>query len=79
LVKFDILSHELVPKFSILSKEEVEPLRHSYGIRKENLPWIRRSDPVCKAIGAKPGNVLRIERDSEVAGKAVVYRYVVPG
>jgi len=79
LVKFDILSHELVPKFSILSKEEVESLRHSYGIRKENLPWIRRSDPVCKEIGARPGDVLRIERSSEVAGKIVIYRYVVPG
>jgi len=79
LVKFDILSHELVPKFTILSKEEVETVRHSYGIRKESLPWIRRSDPVCKTIGARPGDVLKIERISEVAGKTEVYRYVVPG
>jgi DNA-directed RNA polymerase subunit H len=79
LVKFDILSHELVPKFTILSKEEVEALRQTYGIRRESLPWIRRSDPACKAIGARPGDVLKIERSSEVAGKNVVYRYVVPG
>jgi DNA-directed RNA polymerase subunit H len=79
MVKFEILKHELVPKFSTLSKEDVEALRHAYGIRKEDLPWIRRSDPICKEIGAKPGEVLKIDRKSEVSGKAVAYRYVVPG
>ena len=79
LVKFDILKHELVPKFTILSKEEVEALRQTYGIRKEHLPWIRKSDPICKVLGAKPGDVLKIERNSDVAGKSITYRYVVPG
>jgi DNA-directed RNA polymerase subunit H len=79
MVKFEILKHELVPKFSILSKEDVEALRHAYGIRKEDLPWIRRSDPICKEIGAKPGEVLKIERKSEVSGIVEAYRYVVPG
>jgi DNA-directed RNA polymerase subunit H len=79
LVKFDILKHKLVPKFTILSKEEVEALRQTYGIRKEHLPWIRKSDPICKVLGAKPGDVLKIERNSEVAGKSIAYRYVVPG
>ncbi len=79
MVKFDILSHELVPRFTILTKDEVEELRRLYGIRKEDLPWIRKSDPVCKAIGAKPGEVLKIERKSQVAVSSVAYRYVVPG
>lgn len=79
MVKFEILKHELVPQFFILSKEEVEALRHTYGIRKEDLPWIRRSDPVCKEIGAKPGDVLKIIRKSEVSGSVEAYRYVVPG
>ena len=79
LVKFEILKHELVPLFNILTKEEVDTLRHTYGIKKEGLPWIRRSDPICKEIGAKPGEVLKIVRKSQVSGQVVTYRYVVPG
>lgn len=79
MVKFEIFKHELVPKFRTLSKEEAEALRHAYGIRKEDLPWIRRSDPVCQEMGVKPGEVLEITRKSEVSGHAVTYRYVVPG
>jgi DNA-directed RNA polymerase subunit H len=79
MVKFDILKHELVPQFRILEKEEVDALRKTLGIRKEDLPWMRRNDPVSKAIGVKPGDVVEITRKSQVAGQAVAYRYVVPG
>jgi DNA-directed RNA polymerase subunit H len=79
MVKFDVLKHELVPQFRILSKDEVDALRKSLGIRKEALPWMRRNDPVSKAICAKPGDVVEIIRKSQVAGQAIAYRYVVPG
>jgi DNA-directed RNA polymerase subunit H len=79
MVKFEILKHELVPECYILSKEDVEKLRSNYGIRKEDLPWIRRSDPVCKEKGAKPGEVLKIIRKSKVSGHVEAYRYCVPG
>ncbi len=79
MVKFDILKHELVPQFRILSKDEVDALRKSLGIRKEDLPWMRRNDPVSKAIGAKPGDVVEIIRKSQVAGQAIAHRYIVPG
>uniref|UniRef100_A0A7C3IX80 DNA-directed RNA polymerase subunit Rpo5 n=1 Tax=Candidatus Methanomethylicus mesodigestus TaxID=1867258 RepID=A0A7C3IX80_9CREN len=78
MVKFDILEHELVPKFRILSKEEVESLRKNLGIRREDLPWMRKNDPVSIAIGAKPGDIVEITRKSQIAGQAVAYRYVVP-
>ncbi|MDH5806574.1 MAG: DNA-directed RNA polymerase subunit H [Candidatus Verstraetearchaeota archaeon] len=78
LSKFDIFKHELVPKAIVLSKEEVEELKKLYGIRKEQLPWIRKNDPMCKALGAKPGDVIKIIRKSPVAGEAIAYRYVVP-
>lgn len=45
--KFDILEHDLVPEFRILNREEYNDLRKALGIRKEDLPWIRNSDPVC--------------------------------
>jgi DNA-directed RNA polymerase subunit H len=43
------------------------------------LPWIRASDPLARAIGARPGNVIRIIRKSDTSGEFVTYRFVVPG
>ncbi len=77
--KFNILEHELVPKHEVLSvKEAVEVLR-KLKVRPEQLPWLRASDPVARAIGAKPGDIVRIIRKSPTAGTIVVYRYVIAG
>ncbi|RLG76876.1 MAG: DNA-directed RNA polymerase subunit H [Thermoprotei archaeon] len=74
-----ILEHELVPKHEIASPEEAARVLKLYGIKPEELPWIRVSDPVVRAIGAKPGDIVKIVRKSPTAGEIVVYRYVVPG
>ena len=42
----------------------------------KNLPKIRSNDPVVKAIDAKPGDILRITRESQTAGVFVTYRIV---
>ncbi len=75
---FDILEHELVPKHVVLSKEEAEKLLKTLNVSPYRLPWIRASDPVCKRIKAKPGDIIMIIRDSPTAGKAVAYRFVIP-
>jgi DNA-directed RNA polymerase subunit H len=75
---FDILEHELVPEHIILSKKEKIKLLKELNIKPHQLPWILVSDPVCKRIGAKPGDVIMIVRKSPTAGKTVAYRYVVP-
>ncbi len=75
--EFDVGRHVLVPKHEILPKNKVDELLNLYKITVYQLPVIKSSDPAAKAIGAKPGDVLKINRTSSTAGKAVVYRYVV--
>jgi DNA-directed RNA polymerase subunit H len=77
--KLDILKHELVPKHTILTKEEAEELRKKYKIELYQLPYIKSSDPVVIMIDAKPGDVVKIIRKSPTAGEAVAYRYVLEG
>ncbi len=78
-IKFDIFQHELVPKHSILTKDEVEDLLRRYHIEEYHLPKIRVRDPAALLIGAKPGDVIRIVRRSPTAGLAIFYRFVVGG
>lgn len=74
---FDIGQHVLVPKHEILSKEKAKEVLERYKVSPHQLPLIKSSDPVVKAIGAKPGDILKITRDSPTAGKAIAYRFVI--
>jgi DNA-directed RNA polymerase subunit H len=74
---FDIFKHKLVPKHEILELEEREQLLAQYKVKPYQLPQIKASDPAVKAIGAKPGDILRIIRESPTAGEHFAYRYVV--
>jgi len=76
-VKKDILNHELVPDHIILSKSEAEKIIKELNIRPEQLPKIKKDDPVVKAIEAKPGDILKIIRKSPTAGKFITYRLVL--
>ena len=76
-MKFDPTHHEIVPEHIKLEDEEVEKLLKDYDITKDKLPLIKVTDPIVKAIGAKPGQVLKIVRKGSPAGEAVAYRLVV--
>ncbi|MDX1611777.1 MAG: DNA-directed RNA polymerase subunit H [Candidatus Thermoplasmatota archaeon] len=78
-MQFDVLQHEYVPRSEILSEEEVEELLERLGIRKEQLPKLRDIDPVTIAMGGRPGDVVKITRDSLTAGTqgAIAYRVIV--
>jgi len=69
----------LVPKHEIASSEEREKLLSEYRVQPYQLPRLKASDPAVKAIGAKPGDIVKVTRDSPSAGKYVSYRYVVEG
>ena len=74
---FDIFQHALVPKHEILSVKEKDQLLAQYKVHPYQMPQVKSNDPVVKAIGAKPGDVLKIIRKSQTAGEHIAYRYVV--
>jgi DNA-directed RNA polymerase I, II, and III subunit RPABC1 len=76
---FDLFEHELVPPHSIASEEEVGLVLDHYKISKTQLPRISHDDPAARVLGAVPGQVLRIERNSDTAGTSYYYRLVVRG
>ncbi len=76
-MKTNILKHELVPEHTILSKSASKKIIKDMDIHIEQLPKIKKDDPVVKAIDAKPGDILKITRKSHTAGKFVTYRLVL--
>lgn len=75
--EIDPTTHHLVPDHSIAEPEEFNKLLEKYNIKKEQLPKILHSDPVAQHIGARPGDVVKIIRNSETAGAALAFRLVV--
>ena len=75
--KFNVMEHELVPEHILLGEDETEELLKLYNISKGQLPKIKTSDVVVKQINAKPGDVIKIIRNSLTAGRAVAYRLVI--
>ena len=70
----NITEHELVPKHILLSNKDKEELLKRYKIKENQLPKILTTDPVAKYLGLKKGDVVKIIRKSETAGKYITYR-----
>ncbi len=75
--RLNVLDHIMVPDHKIMSEEEVSQLFSSYSITSEQLPKMYHDDPAVKVIGAKIGDVIRIIRTSQTAGRAESYRLVI--
>ena len=74
--EFDIQKHMLVPKHEIITEDEILTEFGVVDYNFKNLPKIKVDDPVADSIGARPGDVLRITRESQTAGVFVTYRIV---
>jgi len=73
----DVSDHKSVPEHSKLDEEETEEVLEKYGVDKDSLPKIERTDAALKQTDVEEGDVIEITRDSPTAGKAKYYRVVV--
>lgn len=76
---FKVSTHFLIPKHDLLTKEEAAQVLARYNSSPSQFPYILATDAIAKEIGAKPGDFVRITRQSETAGTSTYYRYVVEG
>ncbi len=76
---FDISKHNLVPKHSVLSENQVKKLLEEYHVVLQKLPKILKDDPAIEHLSPKVGDVVKISRESRSAGVATYYRVVING
>jgi len=72
-----IAEHHLVPQHELLTKEETQSLLTQFGLDFDKLPRIASDDPMVTELKANVGDVIRITRNSPVAGTTIYYRRVV--
>ncbi|MGC8562490.1 MAG: DNA-directed RNA polymerase subunit H [Thermoplasmata archaeon] len=82
MAKYNILMHEMVPEHWLVPVKDEEKILKSLGVTKGQLPKIRRSDPVVKALEKvegeiNPGRLIEIVRKSRTRGIAKIYRTVI--
>ncbi len=69
--------HVYVPKHEIMTKKEAEEVLLKYNCKPTELPFIFVTDPAIVGLGIKPGDMIKITRNSATAGESLYYRYVV--
>lgn len=77
-----MLQHKLVPEHQLLSEEEAERVLNTLRISREQLPKIRRSDPVVQVMEKlygpiEEGRIIKVIRISETAGISEAFRLIV--
>lgn len=73
----NIIEHELVPQHILLTTEEKEELLARYQVQESQLMKLLSTDPVARYYGYNKGQVIKIIRNSDTAGRYVTHRLVV--
>jgi DNA-directed RNA polymerase subunit H (RpoH/RPB5) len=80
---FNILEANSVPEHILLTKEENKKFIIDYDINEKNkfreLPKIFDIDIICRYLGAKYGDIIKIININEVSGYGIIYRIVIKG
>lgn len=76
-LQFDITTHRMVSPHRILKEEERTEFLRDKKIRtpEEELPTIDVLDIMSRWIGARPGDIVRVDRHSDVGGSVPYWRY----
>lgn len=77
-LQFNISAHELVPKHELITnEEEINDILTKHQVKKTQLPWIQKTDPMSRYLNAKVGHMIKVTRVSPTCGTSIVYRSVV--
>jgi DNA-directed RNA polymerase subunit H len=81
-LRFNVLEHELVPEHRLVSEEEAERILKAMHLTRDQLPKIRRSDPVVQVLERiegpiEEGRMVKVIRVSNTAGVSEAYRLVI--
>lgn len=73
----NITKHQWVPPHSIMSPQQVDTLLKRYKVAPSQLPRMEVTDPIARYHGLSVGQIVKIIRTSETAGRYITYRRVV--